>query len=224
MSERYFGDNRRRGPTAFGAAGRRTAFGYWVPLALTVTVAAVGLAAWVWSERNEDDDDYNNGGGQEGRTPIGMDPGMEDSGYTKATSADGQERMPDEDHSMMSRVQDAWRRTPSPQQFFDGASKKVAAGVAAAGAAVGGALGAIREERPGDFEDHSRWAEEPDASAANAPRARSGVRAAPPATSSKTEPKVNKKKTVAIVISSVSGDETDHDTISEHAVSSNSPC
>lgn len=62
--------NRRQ---TYGASSRRTAWGYWIPLAVTVTVATAGLIAWVWSERkeNEEDDDlppphqpppgYNNG-------------------------------------------------------------------------------------------------------------------------------------------------------------------
>lgn len=33
----------------------RSAFGYWIPLALTVTAATVGLVAWVWSERGDDE-------------------------------------------------------------------------------------------------------------------------------------------------------------------------
>ena len=60
----------------------------------------------------------------------------------------------------MARMSGALRRTPSPQQIFDEASRRVAAGVSAAGAAVGGALSSIREEDKGDYEDHSRWSEE----------------------------------------------------------------
>lgn len=33
----------------------RGVFGYWLPLALTVTAATVGLVAWVWSERGDED-------------------------------------------------------------------------------------------------------------------------------------------------------------------------
>ena len=56
----------------------------------------------------------------------------------------------------------ALRRTPSPQQIFDGARRNVVAGVSAAGAAVGGALSSIREDDRAGFEDHSRWSEEAD--------------------------------------------------------------
>lgn len=40
----------------YGASrDNRSAFGYWIPLALTVTAATVGLVAWVWSERGDED-------------------------------------------------------------------------------------------------------------------------------------------------------------------------
>lgn len=41
---------------SYGASREnRSAFGYWIPLALTVTAATVGLVAWVWSERGDED-------------------------------------------------------------------------------------------------------------------------------------------------------------------------
>src|SRR5689334_22301582 len=36
-----------------GSTNNRSALGYWIPLALTVTAATVGLAAWIWSERDD---------------------------------------------------------------------------------------------------------------------------------------------------------------------------
>lgn len=45
------------------------------------------------------------------------------------------------------------RRTPSPQQFFDSASKQVSAGFAAAGAALGSI---VEEERDDNYEDSRR--------------------------------------------------------------------
>lgn len=51
------------------------------------------------------------------------------------------------------RVQGVMRRTPSPQQFFDNASKQVSAGFAAAGAALGSI---VEEERDDDYEDGRR--------------------------------------------------------------------
>lgn len=69
-----------------------------------------------------------------------------------------------DEEGLVSRVQGAIRRTPSPQQLFDSVSKKTAAGVAAAGATVGAVLASIREEDKDrdidDFGDHSRWSEE----------------------------------------------------------------
>lgn len=39
----------------YGASRDRSAFGYWIPLALTVTAATVGVVAWIWSERDDAD-------------------------------------------------------------------------------------------------------------------------------------------------------------------------
>jgi len=49
-------DQRRRAYPSYGASSSRSAFGYWIPLALTVTAATVGLAAWIWSEREDTED------------------------------------------------------------------------------------------------------------------------------------------------------------------------
>lgn len=171
MSYSYDRYDRQRRQT-YGASSRRSALGYWLPLAVTVTVATVGLVAWIWSERKEDEsDDYDRGG--EDRPPRGpsQDPPRGPSqgpsqgpptGFSGPGSGQmrGQEGIHMEEESVMSRMSGALRRTPSPQQLFDGASRRVAAGVAAAGAVVGGALSSIREEDKRDFEDHSRWSEE----------------------------------------------------------------
>jgi hypothetical protein len=194
-------DHRQRragpAPTGFSTTGRRTALGYWLPLAVTVTVAAVGLAAWVWSERNDDDDDDlddGRAGGDYDEDRIALESVSE--GVTRASSVQA------EDSSVISRVQGALRRTPSPSQLLDGASRRVVAGVSAAGAVVGGALSAIREESGGngDFEDHSRWAEPAPPVEDNARRADRGftMSGALPA-----EPSKVKRRTVAIVVSSV---------------------
>lgn len=206
-------DARRRrvgAGTGFSSSGRRTVLGYWVPLALTVGVAAVGVAAWIWSERTEEEDndpDYpRDGDGFPAPGPSGdqLPPGGYDGDYARSTATDIHGEHTD-DVSMVARMQGALRRTPSPQQIFDGASKRVAAGVAAAGAFVGGALTSIREEDRGDFEDHSRWSEEvesrarrdqPDIAApAMSPLPGSGVAGG-------TSSGAQKKKTVAIVVSS----------------------
>ncbi|KAH8699159.1 hypothetical protein BGW36DRAFT_294176 [Talaromyces proteolyticus] len=205
----YPQDRRRRVAPAglgFSSTGRRTLMGYWVPLAITVGVATISIAAWIWSERDEDDDE-----GEYGRAfpddyppPPGPDmpPGAEGADFARSTGPDVRQ----DDSTVMGRMQGALRRTPSPQQILDGASRRVAAGMAAAGAMVGGALSSIREER-GDFEDHSRWSEEADSRARGA--AETGLR---------TAPSSNKKRTVALVVSAdpLSG-ESDDISLTEHA-------
>lgn len=207
MSNQYFGDSRRRatGPTGFSSGGRRTAMGYWIPLAVTVGIATAGLAAWVWSERQEDDrDDDRGGNGAHNR----LDPGADDevSRGSIAASQSGD--------SVISRVQSALRQ---PQHIFDGAGKKVAAGVAAAGAAFGGALAAIREE-DGDgteaYADASVGRNSQRQASDRSPYMSGGL------SSQKHQPE-RRKKTVAIVVSSVaSTGETGgiDDRLSEHSV------
>ncbi|KAI1975358.1 hypothetical protein LOZ53_003910 [Ophidiomyces ophidiicola] len=213
MSDRYFGDGRRRQVTGFGSSGRRTALGYWVPLAITVSVAAVGLAAWVWSERNEGDgDEY--GEGQHSQTPIKLYPESESSRHADLSDSHEHPRLPDGDNSMISRMQDAWRQAPSPQQWLDGASKKVVAGVAAAGAAVGGALSAIREEEHSDPDDSPRNANQQGHPATTTGPGTSTI---PYGTSGPpfSKPTTRRIRTIAIVISSISKNEADED-ISAH--------
>ena len=134
---------------------RRSALGYWVPLAVTVTIATAGLAAWVWSERkddsssDEDDDDLSYGEDRE-------------TSRKSRQPKHGNIEVAQDDEGLVARMSGAIRRTPSPQQLIDGASRRVTATVAAAGAMVGGALTSIREENQGNdhFGDHSRWSEE----------------------------------------------------------------
>jgi hypothetical protein len=74
MSYSYERVERRRRTTGgggtFGASGSRSAFGYWIPLALTVTAATVGLVAWIWSERRDDDEESS----EEERPSGGIPP------------------------------------------------------------------------------------------------------------------------------------------------------
>ncbi|KAI9878645.1 MAG: hypothetical protein M1830_000316 [Pleopsidium flavum] len=229
--DRY--ERQRRGQT-FGTSTRRGALGYWVPLAITVTVATIGLAAWIWSERREDEDeDYDRGGGHGDSQPPLHPPGYGgvDPGETAYARGAGEAQV--EDASMMARMSGALRRTPSPQQIFDGASRKVAAGVAAAGAAVGGALSSIREEDKRDFEDHTRWSEEaesrnsgpethggPPSRAVQSTTAVAGASSRQPATISQRS-SGTRKKTVVIVVSAESSHEgvtqDDSDYHQEHA-------
>lgn len=225
---------RRRGGagSGFSSTGRRTAMGYWIPLALTVGVATLSIAAWIWSERDEDDEDDRPHDGRDGHYPP-PPPGTVDSSYpppsydtedyargTGTGAAPGDNPY---DPSFMGRMQGALRRTPSPQQLFDGASRRVMAGVTAAGAYVGGALTSIREENRGDFEDHTRWSEEAqsratqsDQQTAAAPTMTGALPGRTPAAGQ--NPFEKKKKTVAIVVSSLTPPDSD-EFASEHAVS-----
>ena len=161
--------NRRQGGGGGGGGGGRTYLGYWAPMLLTATVATVGIAAWIWSERRDKGDDEGSYDPRDDRRQARPPPGYGNfgpgdpavaSGAAAAARGSGTD---DASGGMMARMSGAIRRTPSPQQLLDGASKKVAAGVAAAGAAVGGALASIREEDRDDYIDHSRWSEETEA-------------------------------------------------------------
>jgi hypothetical protein len=193
---------------------------------LTVTVATVGLAAWVWSQRNNENEhdedeplaqdlDYENADygdnpayGASGDAPrpptfTGSDlrPGEPGYGGTAPSQADS-------GSGWGARMTGALRRTPSPQQFIEGASKTVVAGVAAAGAAVGTALAAIREEDKTAYADHETWSEEADAKEKR------------PANTSQSRDPSKRRKTVAIIVSADTNlDDLDEDGFHEHAVS-----
>ncbi|KYK56139.1 peroxin 22-like protein [Drechmeria coniospora] len=176
------------------ASSRRGVWTHWVPLAVTLTVATVGLAAWVWSQRRDDEDDAAD-------DHVGLDYDNADYGdnppYGAADGHPSPHRSPrrdDESYGLApapgdasaagwgARMSGALRRTPSPQQFFDSTGKTVAAGVAAAGAVVGKALASIREE-------DKAYAENPWSEEADAKKSRSG-----PSSGAK-------RKTVAVVVS-----------------------
>jgi hypothetical protein len=216
--------------TGFSSTGRRTAMGYWIPLALTVGVATLSIAAWIWSERDEDDENDRPHDGPDGHYPppppgtVGSDypPSYETGDYARGTGPGTTPGDNPYDPSFMGRMQGALRRTPSPQQLFDGASRRVMASVTAAGAYVGGALTSIREENRGDFEDHTRWSEEAQSRATQrdqqtpaGPTMSGALPSRAPAAGQNTYEK--KKKTVAIVISSLSPSDSD-EFASEHAV------
>ncbi|KAM0330927.1 hypothetical protein ACHAQA_003884 [Verticillium albo-atrum] len=207
MSSPYENSSRRRG-----------VWTHWVPLAVTVTVATVGLATWVWSQRKDDsstseqDDhaglDYENADygqnaayGANNRGPPKPSAG-EGGGQTQGTT----HLHPDTtDETWGARMSGALRRTPSPQQFFEHAGKTVTAGVAAAGAAAGRALAAIREEDKGAYADHETWSEEADA------------RKDRPADSQSRAP-AKRRKTVAVVVSADTNiNDLDEDGFLEHA-------
>ena len=142
----------------------KSTLGYWVPLGLTIVAATLTLAAWVWSEQRETEDGYDDESGSSRARDEDTDRVAQGQGYSDSQFPDEETARGPEGSSagVMARMSDAIRRTPSPQQILDQASRKVATSIAAAGAAVGGALSSIREERD-DFGDHSRWSEEPGA-------------------------------------------------------------
>lgn len=158
----------------------RASWSHWVPLVLTVTVATVGVAAWVWNQRSGRDEDGDEDGDEDPDLDHNTDHVYADLDYENADYGDNpaygattRPSAPAEQSggggggggggwgSHMSGA--LLRRTPSPQQLFDSARKTVAAGVTAAGAAVGSALAIIREEDKGAYADHETWSEEADA-------------------------------------------------------------
>lgn len=189
---------------------------------MTVTVATVGVAAWVWSQRTSDEEDedgvtqhldYDAANNIRGDAPDGDDGVVRARGPPSFRS----ELRPDEvgygvttatDAGWSARMSGALRRTPSPQQFLDRAGKTVAAGVAAAGTAVGSALAAIREDDKSAYADHETWSEEADAK-----KEEPVVRSQASGASSK------RRKTVAIIVSAdTQMNELDVDAYHEHAV------
>ncbi|KAK4215016.1 hypothetical protein QBC37DRAFT_472331 [Rhypophila decipiens] len=165
-----------------GSSRRRGVWSHWVPLALTVTVATVGVAAWIWNQRKDDkteeleaaeaaayqDLDYEHadygdnpaygatGDNADAKPPYGGAPGQ--AGYGGAAAAP-ESSAP----GWGAQMSGALRRTPSPQQFLDSAKRTVIGGVTAAGAVVGSALAAIREEDKTAYADHETWSEVADA-------------------------------------------------------------
>ncbi|KAF2756850.1 hypothetical protein EJ05DRAFT_517198 [Pseudovirgaria hyperparasitica] len=225
--DRYDRRRRNQPPT------RRTTLGYWVPLLITATLAAGGLAAWVWSARNNDDssdDDTNtdlsygdpytdararnsNKNKDNNSTTYAQSQGVLGGETDARHGADMPGAYPPDDAGFMARMSHTIRRTPSPQQAFDLARRNVVAGVAAAGAMVGGALQSIREEEGrDDFGDHARWSEESVQRSAtggvvDAGAFAEGVRGAGAGAGAGGK----KRKTVAVVLSAESALEELHD-------------
>lgn len=221
----------------------RGTFTYWLPLAFTVTVATIGIAAWVWSERNDDDDEKptqpprpegtdhvypNYGRNADGSIRTGP-PSYADVRPGEVAYGTAQNRQ-EESQGYMARMSGALRRTPSPQQVFDGASRTVAAGVAAAGAAVGSALSSIREEDKNAYRDHRTWQEEQEIRAAGVGSSKDkGIELKsadePGVSSTRVAQAHQKRKTIAIVVSADASHDFDEEDggFHEHAVCSNYP-
>ncbi|KAK5110840.1 hypothetical protein LTR62_005551 [Meristemomyces frigidus] len=154
-------------------------------------------------------------------------PGGGEAASYYNSSRDQHDHGEEQDQTFFGQVRGAMRRTPSPQQFFDHASKQVSAGIAAAGSALGSIIedpehgengsGRVssqqmekrerreREEREG-FSDHERWSEEADEKRrtgvveAESERRAEAARSAREADTGKSRVGVG-KKTVAIVVS-----------------------
>ena len=210
--------------SSFDNSGSRRKGGvwsHWVPLAVTVTVATVGLAPWVWKQRKDDD-----GPAQNNENGVGLDYEHADYGDNPAYGATSRSQpkaayppndlgaqtegtihlQPDpNDAGWGARMSGALRRTPSPQQFFEHAGKSVSAGMAAASAAAGRALAAIREEDKAAFNDHETWSEEADA------------RRERPGEGRPRDPS-KRRRTVAIIVSADNNVQEDEDGFMEHAV------
>lgn len=194
-----------------------------MPLAFTVTVATVGVAAWVWSQRkDEDQEDAEPTTGYQGldydHADYGDNPAYGasrgDAAGAKPPSEGVLPRSGDPGHAAAQPPSPStgWaslRRTPSPQQFFDSARRTVTAGMTAAGVAVGSALAAIREEDKTAYADHETWSEEADS---KQDRIVSGP--------SQSKESNKRRRKVAIIVSADNHlDDVDAHGFHEHAVS-----
>lgn len=172
----------------------RSALGYWVPLVVTVTIATAGLAAWIWSERQQDDDDNDDNDQRNG---------LEDDKYDHPL--DYPEDLPDQqaeprDEGFLARMTG---RTPSPQQFFDRTGQRIRAAVGLSGE------GRQEERAEPAFSDSEHWNEEAESKRSQQP------------TSSR--PIGNKaKRNIAIVLNAETDNQQDAESAyrTEHAVSS----
>lgn len=194
---------------------QRHNFSYWFPLVLTMSTAAIGAAAWVWSERIDGDESPPSSPDGSLHTPSRKNSNNYD--HLQSPKNSGNESSAPRQNSMespsyMARMSGALRRTPSPLQILDGASRSIVEGITAAGAVVGSALGSIIEEDKNAYKDHKTWSEEADARAQSRDIDFSlSVTANEPGNILRnlTEPKFptkKQKKTVAIVISADSYD------------------
>lgn len=174
-----------------------------MPLILTVAVATIGFATWVWSERDDDDEDKDDHRRRrDGRRDDYRDPQGPPPTYSDPRSGEqGYGAPPRHAEEPSSYVARALKRTPSPQQFLEGASRTVSAGITAAGAAVGNALSSIREEDKNAYKDHKTWSEEAEARGAGASPTISPVQTKSVTAAGKGASNNGKKIKVAVVVS-----------------------
>lgn len=171
----------------------RSALGYWLPLVVTVTIATAGLAAWIWSERQQDDDDDDNDRHDD----------TEDDKYDHPLEypediPQSREHVPDaRDQGFLARMT---ARTPSPQQFFDSAGQRIRSAVG-----ISGSAGRQQEGPDPAFSDNEHWNEEAETKRSQRPAASSHQTNKP-------------KRNVAIILN---GQDQDHESTyrTEHAVS-----
>lgn len=136
----------------------------WIPLAVTVTAVAVGIAAWVWSERRDSDDEVEDQSEHDEPRPNDRPPTHEHAREQQQSGSalhplNSSDQQPPS--TLYARMTNVINRAPSPQQFLSDTSKRMAAGVAAAGAVVW-------PSKTLDFRDHQRWQEEEQIRAAEA--------------------------------------------------------
>ena len=185
-------------------------------------------------------------GGQQGYgPPPPPPPGGEASSYyntSETRDVNTQYSQQQDSGTWYGRVAGVVKRTPSPQQFFDTASKGVTAGMAAAGAALGSIMEGgsdeeydqrrqgsrtkerkTRTEERDGFSDHERWSEEADDPQRVGVVEAESERRAKTARSVRDEKgKGRAKRAVAVVVSADTAN-MDHDLsagyTTEHAVS-----
>ncbi|KAL2265171.1 hypothetical protein VTJ83DRAFT_6271 [Remersonia thermophila] len=198
---------------------RRGAWSHWVPLAVTVTVATVGVAAWLLSQRKDEEEvaykdlDYESSD-QDDNAAYGASRDAGGGGGGGAPTQ-GPSRLRRPGAALGSRLR-------GRRAFFDTARRTVAAGMTAAGAAMGTALAAIREEDKTAYADHETWSEEADAkkdrAAAEAAEAVAAASAAPASQARDKDAAGKRRKKVAIVVSADARlDGFDTDGFHEHA-------
>lgn len=161
---RYEHQSRRR-----PGSHSRTAYGYWIPLGFTILVGTIGLATWAWKERRDnpdvDDDEPGDKSDESGQYGLDRPPSSQshlvagETSYRQDQVEESIEVNSDQQNTFMEKMSKTVRNAPGPQQLYDGASRQVAAGVAAAGAVLGRGLSSTKEEKD-DFRDHRTWSEE----------------------------------------------------------------